>query len=71
MDPDGCLADCGDLVEVASLDEQKLGGSADVVPLAVAEGFAGANMFHGEHYPSGNQSTVCFGNSPIEGGHVV
>ena len=32
----------------------------------VAEGFSGANMFRGEHRPSGDQSPVSFGNSPTE-----
>ena len=71
LDPDGCLQNCGDLVEVASLEEQQLGDPAGVAPPVVAQGFAADTTFCGEHCPNGDQSPVSFGNSPTEDNMVL
>ena len=60
------LQDCGDLAEVASLEEQQLGVPADVAPPVAVQGVAAATTFRGEHRPYGDQSPVSFGNSPAE-----
>ena len=50
---DGCIEDCGNIAEVASLDEHELGGPTDVEPPVAVE----------EHCPSGDQSPMNVGLS--------
>ena len=64
--PQGCGVDCGNLAEVASLDEHDLGGLTEVMPPGAMESFAVAAMSRREHGPSGDQSPGSVRLSPAD-----